>query len=481
MRFFATLLALSILGSAFAAEPLAVPREFRAAWVATVANIDWPSKKGLPAAEQKAELVAIFDKCKAMKLNAVVLQVRPMADALYESKLEPWSEYLTGEQGKHPGYDPLTFAVDEAHKRGLELHAWFNPYRAWSPTAKSDPHPLHFVAARPDLAKKYGKHHWLNPTHPEVRKHSLAVILDAVHRYDLDGIHMDDYFYPYPEQDENKLEIPFPDDDTWEAYQKTGGRLGRDDWRRDAVNAFVRELYIATKKAKPWVKVGISPFGIGRPGTPPGIVGFDQYAKIYADAGLWLREGWVDYFTPQLYWPIDQEKQSFPKLLDWWRGENPKARHVWPGLYTSKHSPKEIAAQVKLTRQNDPSPGHVHFSMKALMKDRDGITGELKPLYQSEALVPAMPWLGDKKQDVPAFEKVEAGRVSDTWIYKQPEMPVWLYAVSKQTELGWTTEVKRPDAGVFSFDVPRSEKPIEVRVLAISRTGVASEVAKGRP
>lgn len=386
-----------------AADPPALAREFRGVWVATVGNIDWPSKPGLPADEQKRELLAILDKCVALKLNAVVFQVRPMADALYESQLEPWSEFLTGTMGKSPGYDPLRFAVEEAHKRGLELHAWFNPYRARVPAAKSEATKDHITATRPDLAKPYGKHYWMNPTHKEVQDRSLTVIKDVVTRYDVDGIHVDDYFYPYEELDANKKPIPFPDDDTWAAYQKSGGKLARDDWRRDAVNAFVKRMYLETKRLKPWVKVGISPFGIWRPGHPEGIAGLDQYAKLYADAKLWFNEGWVDYFTPQLYWPIAQEKQSFPKLLDWWAGENTKKRHLWPGLYTGRVTgaekgwpAKEVADQIALTRKRK-ADGAVHFSMKALLKNPGGVADELAKVYAEPALVPESPWLTDAK------------------------------------------------------------------------------------
>jgi uncharacterized lipoprotein YddW (UPF0748 family) len=316
-----------------------------------------------------------------------------MCDALYESKLEPWSEFLTGEQGKSPGYDPLAFAVEEAHKRGLELHAWFNPYRAWNPSAKGPPAKSHLVKARPDIARKYGKHYWLNPTHPDVQAHSLAVILDVVKRYDVDGVHMDDYFYPYPERDAKGAEIPFPDDDTWAKYRESGGKLSRDDWRRDAVNRFVKQLYADVHAAKPHVKVGISPFGIWRPGNPPGIAGFDQYGKLYADAKLWLNEGWVDYFTPQLYWPIHQEKQSYPKLLNWWAEQNTKHRHLWPGIYTGKHTPAEIVAQIELTRASGVADGVIHFSAKAIVQNRKGVADALKKVYAEPARVPLSPWL----------------------------------------------------------------------------------------
>ena len=374
-------------------------REFRGVWVATVSNIDWPSRPGLTSEQQKKELVAIFDRAAELNLNAIVFQIRPMCDALYQSKLEPWSEFLTGKMGQSPGYDPLEMAVTEAHKRKMELHAWFNPYRAHHPSGKSPISKDHIVKNRPDLAKKYGKHYWLNPTHPEVQDHSLNVILDVVQRYDIDGVHLDDYFYPYKEKDANDKLIPFPDDDTWEKYQASGGKLKRDDWRRDAVNRFVERMYAEVKKAKPWVKVGISPFGIWRPGNPKGIEGFDQYAELYADARLWLREGWVDYFTPQLYWPIKQTKQSYPRLLEWWANENVKGRHLWPGNIPSRVTGKdkgwpasEIADQVRATRAQKGATGNIHFSMKALMKNTGGVADALREVYKEPALIPETPW-----------------------------------------------------------------------------------------
>jgi len=395
---------ISLLASApgwTADNPPPLKREFRGVWVATVANIDWPSKPGLPAEKQKAELIAILDRAVNIHLNAVVFQVRPMADALYESKLEPWSEFLTGTMGKSPGYDPLALAVKEAHARGLELHAWFNPYRARTPTAKSATPDDHITKRRPDLAKPYGTHYWMNPTHPDVQDHSIAVILDVVNRYDVDGVHIDDYFYPYKEKNEKGQIIPFPDDDTWEKYQETGGTLKRDDWRRDAVNKFVERMYREVKEAKPWVKVGVSPFGIWRPGHPMGIAGFDQYAELYADARLWFNRGWVDYFSPQLYWPIAQEKQSFPKLLSWWVGENGKQRHLWPGLYTSRVTgaekgwrPQEVVDQIEVTRKQAGAGGVIHFSMKALLRNPMGVADDVRKTYSEPALVPESPWLG---------------------------------------------------------------------------------------
>ncbi|AWM39697.1 hypothetical protein GobsT_19470 [Gemmata obscuriglobus] len=475
LRLLLGLTALGLCAPVRAADPPALKREFRAVWVATVSNIDWPSKPGLPADQQKKELLAILDNAVELKLNAVIFQVRPMADALYASELEPWSEYLTGQIGKAPGYDPLAFAVTEAHKRGLELHAWFNPYRARHPSAKSPAPADHLTRKRPDLAKPYGTHAWMNPTNPEVQEHSLRVFLDVVKRYDIDGIHIDDYFYPYKEKGTDGKVIPFPDDDTWEAYQKQGGKLSRDDWRRDAVNVFVRRMYEETKKAKPWVKVGISPFGIWRPGHPAGIAGLDQYAELYADAKLWFNEGWVDYFTPQLYWPIAQEKQSFPKLLDWWAGENTKKRHLWPGLYTSRvtgaakgWNAKEIADQIAVTRQRSDTDGAVHFSAKALVRNTGGIADELKQVYAEPALVPASNWLsqGEPPAKPEAVREVTGGKA----VLRVKTAPGTRFvAVRAQTGDRWAVSVSDASGAIA---VPETGRIV---VTALDRIGRESE------
>ena len=463
-------------------------REFRGVWVATVANIDWPSKKGLPTEKQKAELLRILDRAVELKLNAIIFQVRPMADALYKSEIEPWSEFLTGRAGQAPDpfYDPLEFAVREAHARGLELHAWFNPYRARHPSATTPLPENHVVKKRPDLARPYGKHHWLNPTNPEVQEHSLRVILDVVRRYDVDGVHLDDYFYPYKERGPDGKEIPFPDDDTWEAYRKGGGKLARDDWRRDAVNRFVERMYASVKKAKPWVKVGISPFGIWRPGHPPGIVGFDQYAGLYADARLWLREGWVDYFSPQLYWPIKQTKQSYPRLLEWWAGENVKGRHLWPGNIPSRVTGKakgwpasEIADQVRATRAQKGAGGNIHFSMKPLLRNAGGVADALKEVYAEPALVPADPWAKVKPPAPPRLAwKEEVGRKELE--IGPPADPVRLYVVRSRSGGKWAVSIhpargEQPTAVTFPGAVER------VTVTAIGRAGLESAPATSKP
>ena len=393
------------------ALPPPAPREFRAAWVATVANIDWPSRKGLSTAAQQAEMRQMLDTAAALKLNAIILQVRPCADALYASDLEPWSEYLSGVQGEapKPWYDPLALWISEAHARGLELHAWFNPFRARQGEGKRAS-PLHVSQSRPKWVKSYGNQLWMDPGEPAAADHSLAVILDVLRRYDVDGIHLDDYFYPYPVPlgDDPKVDLDFPDQASWQRYLDGGGLLARDDWRRSNVDSLVQRLEQGIHQIKPWVRFGISPFGIGRPDLrPAGIQGFSQYHKLYADVERWLQNGWVDYLVPQLYWPLDQKEQAFVPLLDYWHRQNSQGRHVWAGLFTSRvlaagatspgkpsWSPDEISRQIAATRQRAPGSGHVHFSMVALLQNRQGLTEVLRAgSYGEAALVPASPWL----------------------------------------------------------------------------------------
>src|SRR5690349_5167496 len=235
-------------------SPPPLAREFRGAWVASVANIDWPSKPTLSTWEQQAELIAILNRCLALNLNAVILQVRPAADALYDSPYEPWSEYLTGVEGRapEPYYDPLKFAIDESHKRGLELHAWFNPYRARHASARAEPAPSHLSKTHPELVRSYGRYLWMDPGEPAVRAQTLRVVLDVVKRYDVDGVHMDDYFYPYPENGPDSVAIPFPDSSSYARYVKGGGALALNDWRRENVNLLMRDIYRRTKAMKPW-------------------------------------------------------------------------------------------------------------------------------------------------------------------------------------------------------------------------------------
>jgi uncharacterized lipoprotein YddW (UPF0748 family) len=455
-------------------SPPPVAREFRGAWVASVNNIDWPSQRNLTTQRQKDELLAILDKCVALKLNVVVLQVRPACDALYASKIEPWSEYLTGEQGRAPSpfWDPLEFAVREAHERGLELHAWFNPFRARHSTgSKSGLAANHISKTRPELAKSYGAHLWLDPGLQEVHDYCARVILDVVRRYDIDGVHIDDYFYPYPEKDSAKKEIPFPDWTSWGNYQKSGGKLARDDWRRDNVNRFIARLYRDVHAAKPWVKVGVSPFGIYRPGFPAPIRGFDQYQSLYADPRTWLVNGWVDYLAPQLYWRIDPPAQSFPVLLKWWAENNPRKRVIVAGLNTTAGWPAgEILHQIEITRQQPGVAGHIHWNMSALMKNEGGVEAPLRNAYAPFALAPALP--GGTKPPAPqATARVNGSRAEfDVTAPPGAEIRHWLMQ-TRRDDGAW--EVRIHPARTPTW--PRSPAPSVFAVRAVDKFGNLSE------
>jgi uncharacterized lipoprotein YddW (UPF0748 family) len=373
-------------------------REFRGVWVATVSNIDWPSLPGLSVEQQKAELIGILNRIQALNFNALVLQVRPEGDALYASQLEPWSYWLTGTQGRAPNpfYDPLEFAIAECHKRNIELHAWFNPYRARVAVNTYPNARPHIILTNPEYIYRWGSQLWADPGAKVVQDRAYNVMLDVVRRYDIDGVHLDDYFYPYPIEGKS-----FPDNKTYSAYKAAGGRLSLGDWRRDNVNKMVQRLSEGIRAVKPHVKFGISPFGIYRPGQPPQIQGLDAYNVLYADAKKWLEQGWVDYLAPQLYWKIDQKAQSYSVLLKWWTDINPKKRHIYAGNNVAQLDGRswklqEIERQVEISRSlgGKLSLGNIFFSMNALTKNRQGIYDKFKSsVYAKPALVPAMGWL----------------------------------------------------------------------------------------
>ena len=470
----------SLAVSPITPPPLA--REFRGVWVATVDNTDWPSKPGLSTAEQQAELLAIFDKAVAMHLNAIIFQVRPACDAFYQSPYEPWSVYLTGRQGQapQPFYDPLTFAVTEAHKRGLELHAWFNPYRARHLSPKSPLAPNHIAHTHPSYVVPYGTELWLDPSVKAVQDYSLAVIWDVVRRYDIDAVHIDDYFYPYKEQDSKKRDISFPDEHSWHLYKADGGTRSRDDWRRDNVNQFIARLYTGIKQIKPWVKFGISPFGIYRPGQPAQIKGLDAYTELYADSRYWLKNGWLDYLAPQLYWRIEQKGQSYPVLLQWWASQNSKNRHLWPGLYTSRVGgtpdswpSREVEYQVRTTRGTAGATGNIHFSMNSFTDNRGGIGDHLKQtVYQNIALVPATPWL--EHSAPPGQPTITLTSNRTLALAATGTIPAWQWAVQSRVNGFWSTQILPGSVTILSEFAPMTDA---IAVSAIDRCGIAGQCA----
>lgn len=369
-------------------------REFRGVWIATVANIDWPSKPGLTSEEQQKEFIEILDMHKANGMNAVIVQVRPAADAFYNSPYELWSKWFTGKLGKYPYpyYDPLEFMIREAHARCLEFHAWFNPYRAVvNIDAGIDSSSVAFK--NPSWFVTYGKNMYFNPGLPEARKHTVNVIMDVVNRYNIDGVHFDDYFYPY-----RIAKVDFPDSATFETYK--GDFTNKDDWRRNNVDMLIKTLHDSIQQVKPFIQFGVSPFGVWRNKSvdPKGSdtrAGQTCYDDLYADVLKWMREGWVDYMLPQLYWSIGNKAAPYDVLVKWWN-ENSYGVPIiiGHGVYkinvdrdTLWKKPDQVGSQIRLNRQMHNIKGSAYFSSKSFKPNPLGISDSLKnSLYKYKAL-----------------------------------------------------------------------------------------------
>lgn len=375
-------------------------REFRGVWVATVANIDWPLKPGLPTDVQKAQLLKLLDEHQKSGINAIMFQIRPVTDAYYARGQELWSRYLTGKQGLAPDpfYDPLDFAITEAHKRGMELHAWFNPYRATMDAKEANTNPKHITRTRPGWFFSYGGMKVFNPGIPEVRNYIVGVIMNVVRNYDIDGVHFDDYFYPY------KIEgINIPDESTYKLYG--AGYSNIKDWRRQNVDTLIHTLSDSIHAAKYFMKFGISPFGIWKniKQDPEGSKtdGGSSYLELYADSRKWVKKGWIDYVNPQIYWPFQHRLAAFENLLEWW-GNNAYERHLYIGqaVYRAAENSQgfrernQIPRQIRALRENPKVQGSVFFSSKSLTDNLAGVQDSLRfDLYKNKALQPQMPWL----------------------------------------------------------------------------------------
>lgn len=437
-------------------RPPALAREFRGAWIASIYNIDWPSSSGLSAGAQQAELRGILDRVASLKMNAVVFQVRPQCDAVYSSSMEPWSSSLTGTMGRSPGYDPLAYCIQQAHARGIEVHAWFNPFRALSNNSQQVA-GSHVTRTMPQITKKFGTMTWCDPASEATRSRALNVILDVVKRYDIDGVHLDDYFYPYPSGN-----LRFPD-----------GKSPAQ--RRGYVDGFVSNLYSAVKRQKPWVRVGISPFGIWRPGVPGGIeAGIDSYEQLAGDSRKWLKNGWVDYLAPQLYWPESPRKQSFSVLLNWWRQQG--SRPVWPGIATARiggpedrRSASEITNQIATSRKIGQNwNGHIHWSAKSLVRNQGGIASKLAGSYTQPAAIPPMPWVNNKTPGSPGVSATVEG--GNTVVRCSPQGGTAKLAIQARSGGGWQT-VKIVPSGSQAVSIPRADA---IAVTALDRYGNAS-------
>ena len=387
--------------------------EFRGVWIATVNNIDWPAGGVTDPGQQKADYIRLLDMYEKNGMNAMIVQVRPAADAFYPSQYEPWSQWLTGVQGKPPSpyYDPLQFMIEETHKRGMEFHAWLNPYRAVHNIGSSSVAENHITRIHPEWFVTYGDKKYFDPGNKEAQNFVVNVVRDIVKRYDVDAIHMDDYFYPY--------RIPgkeFPDE---ASYKKSGSLRNKDDWRRSNTDSIIKALSLVIKQEKKLCRFGISPFSVWRNNDKDSVRGSDSrsgqtnYDDLYADILLWLQKGWIDYVTPQLYFTIGHPKVDYAKMLDWW-SRNSYGRHVYIGHGVYKagtkeagwDNPNEIPNQIKLLRRNPNVQGSIYFSSVSFQRNPNGWNDSLQNnYYKYPALLPPMRWIDNEKPWPPIVEK----------------------------------------------------------------------------
>lgn len=476
-------------------------RQFRAAWIATVVNVDWPSKPGLTSEIQQQEFLHLLEELQRMHMNAVVVQVKPTADAFYPSEYGPWSQYLTGVQGQNPGYDPLAFMLEETHKRNMEFHAWCNPYRV---SMQSDPAKLsqnHPARLHPDWLISYGGKLYYNPGIPATRTFILDSMMEIVRGYDIDAVHMDDYFYPYPVAGQD-----FPDEATYRQYgaehfpQKA-------DWRRDNVNQLMRDLAHSIKSAKSHVKLGVSPFGVWRnratdPGGSDTTAGVQNYDDLYADTRTWIRNNWLDYIAPQIYWNIGFAPAAYEKLTAWWSREVAgynvqlyvgQAAYKIPAWGNSEEMPN----QLKLNQQDSAVKGSIFFSVKDLLKNPLGFKDRLTDdLYKWWALTPVMPWLGGSAPSPVVLDQMQSSAqgVALRWI-DQHHMDAAYYAIYRfpdhqprglrdfaDPQYLLTTVRKLPDQAQQAFvdNSVQVGKPYTYYVTALDRLHHESAPSNGR-
>ncbi|MGL6066043.1 MAG: glycoside hydrolase family 10 protein [Cetobacterium sp.] len=443
-------------------------RELRAAWIASVLNINWKVK---PTEEQKTDYVKLLDELKEMNMNAVIVQIRPTADRFYSLVIdEPWSKYITGEQGKDPGYDPLLFMIEEAHKRNLEFHAWFNPYRITAEKNQeiSDSHP---AKKNPEWVIKYDEKMYYDPGNPEARKFTQKVVSDVVKNYDIDAVHMDDYFYPYPVS-VNGTFLPFPDD---ESYKKSGSKLSKDNWRRENVDIFIKEMSKMIKRTKPYVKFGISPFGVWRNDNvdPTGSVtkaGHSNYDSLYANTRKWIQLGWIDYITPQIYWDFGLKVAPYGTLSRWWSEEVKDAprTHLYIGqgpykLGLAGWEKGELENQIKYNRVLPEIKGSMHYGIQSLVENKENIKDNMiNDIYSKKSLVPVMSWLGGKAPEAPTNVKVSEEKL--TWEDSAKNNTKY-YAIYKNEKLLDTVVRNKKN----SFEYKIEDKSAKYNVTALDR------------
>ncbi|MGK7391374.1 MAG: glycoside hydrolase family 10 protein [Candidatus Cyclobacteriaceae bacterium M2_1C_046] len=384
-------------------------KEFRGIWIATVANIDWPKSRGLSEEKQKEQFNEILDFYQNLNFNVAVVQIRAAGDAFYPTEKAPWSRFLMGTENYAPDtlYDPLEWMIEETHKRGMEFHAWLNPYRATTDLDTAILDEQHAFYQHPEWMVKYGTKYYFNPGLPEVKEHVVDVISEVVRNYDIDAIHFDDYFYPY--KITNQI---FDDSLQYQQYAAEGQSI--DDWRRSNVSALIQECSEMIKREKPWVQFGISPFGVWRNAAMDSTgsstrAGQTTYDDLYADVLKWMRERWIDYNVPQLYWSMDYPAASHRILVDWWSKQAGNSNiYIGHGLYKVKANPdkawnkiKEIPRQIELTRAKQEIDGSVFFSAKSIMGRHRRLSRQiLRKYYKYPALPPASPFINKTPAEV---------------------------------------------------------------------------------
>ncbi len=476
--------------------------EFRGVWVATVSNIDFPSSKFLSTQAQKDEFIKLVEMNKRNGMNALVVQIRPASDAFYPSEYEPWSEFLTGKQGTPPNpyYDPLKFMITETHKRGMEFHAWMNPYRAVFNIYNSSISPTHITRLHPDWFITYGNTKYFDPGNKDAQNFVVNVVRDVVKRYDIDAIHFDDYFYPYHISGKEFMDTA--------SYRKYGNGMPLADWRRSNVDSIILHLSKAIKEENKYCQFGISPFGVWRniADDPEGSntkAGVTNYDGLYADILLWLKNKWIDYVVPQLYWEVSQKVVGFKVLTDWWaRHTYGRQLYIGQGIYRAlePHSyawknKNELPDQIQFLRQYPQIEGSVFFSSSTFKSNPNGWSDSLKNnYYKYPAIPPPMNWIDSAKPESPvlSYDSSKSAFFSTSIdLYFQDTIKNDLlnrYVIYQFDSLD-SMDIDDPknikeiilsgnNFYHFIFDVPDSQNEIIIAATALTKTNNESPVSR---
>ncbi|MDR0660154.1 MAG: family 10 glycosylhydrolase [Prevotellaceae bacterium] len=487
---------LAIMPPSFAQQP--PKREFRGTWIHTVGNKDY---QNMTTEEMRQHYIDLLNKFEKAGINAVIFQIRPQADAFYITDHEPWSRFITGEQGKAPNplWDPLEFMIEECHNRGMELHAWLNPYRVTS-NDKEEICKDHLYYKKPHLFVKYGKQIYFDPGQSESREHTIKVIADVVSRYDIDAIHFDDYFYPYRVKNEE-----FPDEESFLKYHEADGldKDERDDWRRNNVNILVQQLGDTIKKIKPWVKFGISPFGVWRNKSDDS-TGSDSQARqtnyddLFADVKLWVEKGWIDYNAPQLYWEIGHPLADYAPLIKWWSKNNfneqlyigqdvMRTINVLPQDSKDKKGESQLYEKMRMVRQDPNIHGNVWWSGYGLSQNPYGIIDSLATNYQRyPSLIPRYSHI-DSIPPTPVKHlsgEIHNERVRLAWQVDSTENEmdkafyfcIYRFEVDEPIDLDDATKIVKI-VRTSHYAIPQSDKKYKYVVTALDRLQNESEAS----